>query len=92
MLFAFIPLIRTEVAIWIKVRIRRRIRKDDKRPNHVAGIPDDLWKGIAKDNINTKDYGFKHDPIILEEHLQRLAGYDLDDHLPQITMDWLQQR
>lgn len=38
-LFVFMPLLRDEVNAWLLVHNARRIRKDSKRPNHLAGVP-----------------------------------------------------
>jgi hypothetical protein len=49
LLYVFMPILRREISQWMHVHNNRRIRRDNKRPNHVAGKPSDLYNGIVDD-------------------------------------------
>jgi hypothetical protein len=75
LLYIFMPLIRDEVAARMMVHNHRRIRKDSKRPHHVPGVPEDLWKGLNKHGERPRDYGIKPRLSTLQNRKEALSGY-----------------
>ena len=42
-LFVFIPILRSEISTYVETWNHHRIRPQKARPNHIAGIPNDLY-------------------------------------------------
>ena len=75
LLYVFIPIIRKEISQWMHVHNNRRIRKDNKRLNHVAGKPSDLYKGIIKGDKRPQDYGIEACAMTLQDAAEILQEY-----------------
>lgn len=77
LLYVFMPLIRQEILAWQGVHNHRRIRKDNTRPNHVAGKPNDLWGGLNLKGERPRDYGTVPDQALLQDRLDKLSDYGM---------------
>lgn len=75
LLYVFMDLIREEIYTWRDVHNFRRIRKDPKRPNHVAGVPNDLWAGVNAVGERPTEKGLKPSKKLLKQRLQTLINY-----------------
>jgi hypothetical protein len=55
-LFVFMPILRSEIATYVEIWNEHRIRPQRKRPNHVAGVPNQLYR-----DATTPRYGWAPD-------------------------------
>ena len=104
LLFVFIPILRHELYAFVEDHNEHRIRRDNKRPNHVAGRPNDLY---AQRPSGT-EFGFIPDPALLERLREKVVTWgkldkpdesvasaniclDMDAYLTEDTLAWCQQ-
>lgn len=61
-LFVFIPILRSEISTFVETWNGHRIRPQKARPNHIAGIPNELYT-----NRSLPRYGWTPDPELLAQ-------------------------
>ena len=86
-LFVFIPILRHEISRYVDTHNAHRIRKQKNRPNHIHGIPNELYKTAA--TARDKRYGFEANQRILNDLRATTAAYNPDIYLTDLTMAWL---
>jgi hypothetical protein len=74
LLFIFIPILRAEVFDWVEDHNSKPIRPDHTRNKHVAGIPNDLYRGDESDEAKTKK-GFTYNRATHDSFTEDIAGY-----------------
>jgi hypothetical protein len=62
-LFVFVPILRSEIATFVETWNEHRIRSQKDRPNHVAGVPNELYTG----DDDTRRYGWTPDAQFLSQ-------------------------
>jgi hypothetical protein len=71
LLFVFIPILRHELYAFVEDHNEHRIRRDNKRPNHVAGRPNDLYQQRPSD----REFGFIPDPTLVEGLREKIVAW-----------------
>jgi hypothetical protein len=74
LLFIFVPLLRQEIFEWVEDHNSKPIRPDHTRNKHVAGIPNDLYRGDESDEVKRKK-GFIYNRATHESFAEDIAGY-----------------
>ena len=74
LLFIFVPILRAEVFDWVKDHNSKPIRPDHTRNEHVAGIPNDLYRGDESDEAKRKK-GFTYNRATHDSFTEDIAGY-----------------
>ena len=69
-LFVFVPILRDEIATFVEIWNEHRIRAQKDRPNHVAGIPNELYTDDA-----TPRYGWTPDAQFLSQLGEAVADF-----------------
>ena len=88
MLAVYIPIIRTTIGEYRNSWNYHRIQKQPKRPYVVYGRPRELYK--RKDHPEVDDFGLEVNPNLWAQIDQTLDGFDIDEYLPQATIQWCQ--
>jgi hypothetical protein len=86
------PLLRSEIFDFVEIHNGRRIRKDNKRPNHLSGVPDQLYEGIQGGQLVDNQYGKPVDLDLVDSLLETLDGFDLNAYLTPSTIEWFDER
>jgi hypothetical protein len=61
-LFIFVPILRSEIFIYVETWNQHRIRPQKARPNHIAGIPNELYT-----DRSLPRHGWTPDPELLAQ-------------------------
>jgi hypothetical protein len=61
-LFVFVPILRSEISIYVETWNQHQIRPQKARPNHIAGIPNELYA-----DRSLPRYGWAPDPELLTQ-------------------------
>src|SRR5439155_1352799 len=72
----FIPILRAEIFEWVEDHNCKPIRPDHTRNKHVAGIPNDLYKGIDTEEGKRKK-GFTYNRATYASFAEDIAGYGM---------------
>lgn len=79
--FIFIPILRQESFGWVRTHNQHPMRADNKRNNHVAGIPNAIYAGIEKNNLGAafgpRQFGFTPAEGMLDGLDSMVANYGI---------------
>ena len=84
LLFVFMPILRREIAAFVKTHNALPIRPQHDLSHHISGVPNDLY-------ANAESCGYDPDPDLLHRLSQSVDSYDLDAYLSEETMAWCSQ-
>lgn len=83
--FVFMRLLRHKLEQFVLTKNTHRIRKQNNRSRHIAGIPDELYYREGR------RYGFPTDPAVLAEWESYLEPFDFDSYLTAESMAWCER-
>jgi hypothetical protein len=85
--FVFMPILRQELHGFVEDHNAHRIRADHKRPDHVHGRPNDLYRDRPMGHV----HGFTPDQELLQRLQESLQTWDFDAYLSKATMHWCER-
>ena len=81
------PILRHEIYSFADTHNAHRICAQPKRPNHVPGIPNELYN----ERSGGERIGFRPDHSLLDSLITIITGYDTNAYLSEATMAWFSQ-
>jgi len=82
-LFVFVPILRDEIATFVETWNEHRIRSQRNRPNHVAGIPNELYTSDVAPR-----FGWTPDASLLLQLSETVKDFDPDAYLSDDSLTW----
>lgn len=84
----YVPIIRHALSEFVHVWNNHKIRKQPKRPYLVSGIPYLLYNYPERTDGEQCGFVIPQDSPMLRDLQESLAGLDLDEYLPEQTLEW----
>ncbi|KAE8413953.1 hypothetical protein BDV36DRAFT_286580 [Aspergillus pseudocaelatus] len=81
----YIPIIRYSIHEFARLWNIHSIRRQPKRPYSISGKPVQLYFFLSN---NIQDHGIEPDTEILEDLNTKITEYDIDQYLPETTLNW----